>query len=350
MRLSKLRRHLLYAGLEKEEYEALGSAVSGQNRIQLTIFSMITLFMLIVLALIAKDETSFGGRNRKIYLAAATVCILIAWLSLRTNLRQSTVELLITCFEAVLYLVGIAVSVAHVELPAVTEIAFLLIVPMLFIDRPVILGLKTAVATGIFCLFTAQVKASYIAQVDTYNALVFSVAAVAIGLFLTELKVRYINQGRRIEWLSETDVLTGLKNRNSYEAMLRELPELCHDSVTCVYGDANGLHELNNSSGHAEGDRMLRTIAGTMKQFLGDQGLFRVGGDEFVFIRVDAPLEEQELSAVTRSLAAENYHVSFGLCSQTRDELDVAALIRQAERQMYQEKDAYYARTGRQMR
>ena len=45
-------------------------------------------------------------------------------------------------------------------------------------------------------------------------------------------------------------------------------------------------------------------------------------------------------------IALDNYHMSFGVCRQERDKLDISALIREAEEKMYREKTAYYEQTG----
>ncbi len=59
------------------------------------------------------------------------------------------------------------------------------------------------------------------------------------------------------EKMATTDLLTNLKNRNAYEQILSQYNSKLPDSLSCIYADANGLHELNNSQGHAAGDRML---------------------------------------------------------------------------------------------
>ena len=49
--------------------------------------------------------------------------------------------------------------------------------------------------------------------------------------------------------LADTDVLTGLLNRNCYEKNIVGLSAACKESLTCIYVDVNGLHELNNTRG-----------------------------------------------------------------------------------------------------
>ena len=159
--------------------------------------------------------------------------------------------------------------------------------------------------------------------------------------------MRYLRQQQRIVYLSETDVMTGLKNRNCYERTLSQLPELCKDHVTCIYGDVNNLHEINNTQGHEAGDPMLITTANAMQKHFGAANLYRIGGDEFVSIQLDnEPDAAGAVEKNSRVIALDNYHMSFGVCRQAREALDVPLMIRQAEEEMYREKTAYYQQMG----
>ena len=138
----------------------------------------------------------------------------------------------------------------------------------------------------------------------------------------------------------ETDLLSGLNNRNRYEMDLSHLP--LH-SLACIYLDANGLHELNNAQGHEAGDRMLREVAGQLREKFGSRYTYRIGGDEFLAFAPDA--EEQEVARRCRELELElereGYAVSIGFRWEARvDSAEV--LVKAAEQKMYAAKRAYY--------
>ncbi len=82
------------------------------------------------------------------------------------------------------------------------------------------------------------------------------------------------------------DPLTRLPNRRSLEAWLREALEPVggSDEVTLVLLDIEGLGDVNDEYGHAEGDRtVLRVADGLARATLIEPGSFpaRVAGDEF---------------------------------------------------------------------
>ena len=147
--------------------------------------------------------------------------------------------------------------------------------------------------------------------------------------------------------LAERDLLTGLLNRNSYEKNVLEYPGRFRESLTCIYIDANGLHTLNDSKGHAAGDEMLRTVAGALRDRFGEKDVYRIGGDEFVVFARDEALESirKKLEDAQGYLTERGYQVSIGLCRQERP-VDMDSLVKKAEVRMYAEKDRYYQETG----
>lgn len=144
--------------------------------------------------------------------------------------------------------------------------------------------------------------------------------------------------------LGERDVLTGLYNRNRYERDLPAYAQLRQAPLACVYVDADGLHELNNTYGHTVGDRMLQTVAGCLRETFGDQTVYRIGGDEFLAFSIGREEAEtarlgQEVSA---ALESQGIHVSIGIQWEP-DAASVESLVKDAEQKMYAAKRAYYA-------
>ncbi|MGN1416339.1 MAG: GGDEF domain-containing protein [Oscillospiraceae bacterium] len=151
--------------------------------------------------------------------------------------------------------------------------------------------------------------------------------------------------------LAERDLLTGLLNRNSYERNLYRYADSCEDALTCIYMDVNGLHELNNTKGHAEGDKMLRTVADAVHDRFGDRDAYRIGGDEFVAFVRDGEHEQigRMISEINDEMAEHGYHVSIGVC-RCEKPIDTDSLIKSAESIMYDEKKRYYEQKGEDMR
>lgn len=165
------------------------------------------------------------------------------------------------------------------------------------------------------------------------------------------MAIHNMKSHQKIREMGMIDYLTGLLNRNSFQSNVPEYARLQSVPLACIYIDANGLHELNNSAGHAEGDRMLRDIAGTLKREFGEEHSYRIGGDEFVIFVVGKTEEEvvQRLERVERDIEAKGYHVSCGM-GWSAGETPVQKLISEAEQRMYDAKSRYYQQTGNDRR
>lgn len=141
-----------------------------------------------------------------------------------------------------------------------------------------------------------------------------------------------------------TDQGTGLLNSVAYGHFLRKSEERVLSPATCIYIDANGLHELYNAQGHEAGDRMLRAVADHLKEHFPKDGLYRVGGDEFVMFpsTADRNVCEARMQAVSENLAAQGYSISYGIAIH-ESATGLRDLIRDADERMLANKRAYYA-------
>jgi diguanylate cyclase (GGDEF)-like protein/PAS domain S-box-containing protein len=92
----------------------------------------------------------------------------------------------------------------------------------------------------------------------------------------------------RLAWLAEHDSLTGLANRRSFDRHVAD-----HLAQTARYGprgavlliDVDHFKHVNDSLGHAAGDRLLVAVARVLQGRLrGTDVLARIGGDEFAVL------------------------------------------------------------------
>jgi len=88
-----------------------------------------------------------------------------------------------------------------------------------------------------------------------------------------------------LEYLGKHDVLTKLRNRAYFEDELNRLERRGPWPVTVVAIDLNRLKSINDRSGHAAGDALLRR-AGEVLGKVADKPVCaaRIGGDEFVLL------------------------------------------------------------------
>ena len=169
-------------------------------------------------------------------------------------------------------------------------------------------------------------------------------------LSLRDVHEEYTAQLRNRQELVNTmnrDALTNLFNRLKFNEDIDNLKTGSDPVFTCLYIDANGLHELNNLLGHQKGDDMLCCVADALSKYFPDENVYRIGGDEFVVTSTKLSKREVELSVekVRRDLLRDNYEISVGIetgaCGR-----NVEKIVAAAELEMRNDKAAYYTRKG----
>lgn len=85
----------------------------------------------------------------------------------------------------------------------------------------------------------------------------------------------------RLQYLSETDMMTGINNRGSGESKIRKFL-LKGDGGMFILLDADKFKSINDGYGHEAGDKVLIEIAACLKRSFRDNDVvMRLGGDEF---------------------------------------------------------------------
>jgi diguanylate cyclase (GGDEF)-like protein len=116
-------------------------------------------------------------------------------------------------------------------------------------------------------------------------------SVVAAGIAQTER----IEEARRLAF---TDALTGLANRRAVDVRLEEAIERHRAdgvAVSLVVCDLNGLKRVNDTQGHAVGDRLLERFGSVLSlcgAILPGALAARLGGDEFCLLTVGPPADE----------------------------------------------------------
>lgn len=106
------------------------------------------------------------------------------------------------------------------------------------------------------------------------------------------------------------DTLTGLPNRRAFEERLADY-ERQGVSVSVAICDVDHFKRVNDTYGHAVGDRVLKLVADILDQHCGQHMVARLGGEEFVVLFDGlAPAEAaRHLDAARAYLATKHFKV-----------------------------------------
>ncbi len=123
------------------------------------------------------------------------------------------------------------------------------------------------------------------------------------------------------------DTLTGVFRREMGRLALRNEIERARRSngkFVIAFIDVDGLKGVNDRDGHAAGDRVLRTLAATMRANLRSYDpIVRFGGDEFIcgISSIDPDEVQHRIGVIDQSLRnATGVGITAGLATLTADE------------------------------
>jgi diguanylate cyclase (GGDEF)-like protein len=151
--------------------------------------------------------------------------------------------------------------------------------------------------------------------------------------------------------LARHDALTGLPNRRFFghtlEEALRDLKQ--GERAAILMLDLDGFKAVNDTLGHAEGDRALLAVGGMLSGLLHNATLARMGGDEFAIV-VPQMESHESVAALARRIvagflepfaigkASVSLGVSIGIVVAPDDGLSPDVLVRRADLAMYRAK------------
>ncbi|HVG27425.1 MAG TPA: GGDEF domain-containing protein [Acidobacteriaceae bacterium] len=167
-----------------------------------------------------------------------------------------------------------------------------------------------------------------------------------VGMFVAEAK-------RRLHEETRLDSLTGLRNRRAFEEIAQQEILLAGregSPLTLLMMDLDFFKKLNDTWGHALGDRALRAFGGVLLTATGSgDAVARLGGEEFAMLlpgrsarsalgvaeRLRATVEGLRLSEGDELV---RFTVSIGISSMRPGETSIDAMFRRADQALYQAK------------
>lgn len=190
-------------------------------------------------------------------------------------------------------------------------------------------------------MLTSDRRALYTADDGAFLRVVLGHAAMAI-----QNAARF----EIVDTLSRLDALTDLGNRGEFDRSLRD--EVTRALVAAMplsllLADIDYFKQINDSYGHAEGDRVLKEIAQLIAEAAREPNTsFRLGGEEFAVLLGEAKAAAVS-AAETLCSRVEDYAffddgarltLSIGVASLPEDGREPAALVAAADKALYKAK------------
>ncbi len=167
-------------------------------------------------------------------------------------------------------------------------------------------------------------------------------ALAALGSIVDDLLARYVEDAL-------VDPLSGLLNRRGFDTRLAELGQR-GEQGSVVICDIDHFKQVNDMHGHAEGDRVIVTLADTLRAMAPKKALIaRFGGEEFVLFLPETPLARASALAndVRRAFSDEAapqlglgrvLTASFGISARQAGDISIHDAIDRADLALYEAK------------
>ncbi len=211
--------------------------------------------------------------------------------------------------------------------------------------EPLFFRLKRHLVSRRCTKFSYQLDDNRIIEAD-YNAMLHGGVIV-----LSDISERVASE-KAIRHLANFDVLTQLPNRRYFVAEIERRLQKQRVLKPCsmYFLDLDKFKEVNDTLGHAVGDKLLTTIADRFSSSLKKTDLMcRFGGDEFVIVVPDV-VDKEQCSAIAKKLIDQlnnpvtvDHHsisigVSVGIAIAPRDGKTAEDLLQNTDAALYESK------------
>jgi len=153
--------------------------------------------------------------------------------------------------------------------------------------------------------------------------------------------------------MAYTDPLTKTYNRTAFDdSLIREMKLARRKSnpLSVIFFDIDHFKEINDSHGHECGDIVLASVASCIKDALRASDIvFRYGGEEFVILLSDTPLDGAKVIAERIRNSLESQTIAYGMelikitaslgISSLRGNDSSEMLVKRADNAMYRAKE-----------
>lgn len=200
------------------------------------------------------------------------------------------------------YATGYEIAMSIFYLPPVSAVAW-------YVGRRACTAMSLLAA---LCWLAADIAAGHPYAhplIPIWNALVRLAFFLVTGLLLVAFRDGLFEARR----LARTDGLTGVFGRRMFDERLEhdlELARRTHSPITVVFMDMDDFKRINDSFGHAVGDRVLCAVADALRSSTRRvDTVARLGGDEFALVLPETdPVAAREAATRLANAVANALH------------------------------------------
>ena len=267
--------------------------------------------------------------------------------------RETQWKLAVETWAIIFFISWCVYQTGGIDSPLINLYLLVIIFSALTLGKMVTLLEFTLISAAYFYLAQSNFEEGSYSILD-FSEMIMTFAPYLLVAYLTSLLAADLKNAREgLEQLSDTDELTGLKNRRAFNSALEaEVKKAARYSrvFSVLMLDADDLKPVNDRFGHATGDRLIISIAQVVQESLRETDILaRYGGDEFVVIltetakdravevaeRIRASVENTSFSEAGERVSST---ISVGISCFSDKSQDGLDIIADADKKLYESK------------
>ena len=189
------------------------------------------------------------------------------------------------------------------------------------------------------------------------NQVIFTLVAVFLFALVLLIEIRILSRyrieeekeaARAFRDMANTDSMTGVRNKHAYseneKIINRQIEAGELEKLAVVVGDINGLKYVNDTLGHAAGDKLIKDACALICECFSHGAVFRIGGDEFVILLQGKGFDKMAESVnelnqkVESNIKERAVVVSIGYSVLTQEDRQLRDVFERADKMMYERK------------
>ncbi len=293
-----LKEHVLCAGVSEEEYNNILPLIAEENHRVWKVISIILEILFVGLFIFALVDPSHKDYVVPFGILAGTMILFVLAFLI---LKSPTKALLPIIYVASIIILAVFIytgTYIERDRPAVVYSGLVIGLALVTLDRPIRIGIIPFLGLCVYIPLTLVFKTSAsVIVTDILDASIFTVAGIAISIFVGRIRVRDMVMRRNAEIDRDKDALTEVANKLAYDRRVEEISLQMKESsfkFALAIFDINGLKVTNDTYGHGEGDKLLIRCTKIIEESFPNSEIYRIGGDEFAVILTDTDYVNRE--------------------------------------------------------
>lgn len=287
------------------EYKAIRSKIEQQNTKMLSLIATTFYFCLTILYLLSLSIDTFRF-GRALYFIGVIGVFILAVLSERSIEHNKINPKLVGCAKILFFAYGIADGIIlHPTTSSLVFIIMLVAIPILFIDRPIIIITETIMAAISFIFACLIFKTGDASASDLVCTALCGLAAIIFGCRLSHYRCKALDGEQKVYTLlfgvgNNIIPAPKTKDNTACKSLLKLLPLSFEGKLSCICLDTKDICLLDSSQDPEPRAEVLSSVSSIVHELFDDDHIFSYNNEKFIIFVPN--VAQDKLDSLTNQL------------------------------------------------